>query len=216
MTITHVFELLTTIFAFVAGIVFFKRLDRFLKLIFFQVAIYLFSDLLAIQVEQNAWIYNLVMPLETLILGVAGLSVVGGRFKNMYLWLFTGFLIIYCWDMFLVSGMSVFAVHSAIAQGIVITALDLAVLYDVFLGKGRGLRKTHIVVATVGMLTYFACSVPYLSLMSYLQSRGQQLNDSIFIIIILPLGWLRYFAVFFAFCLKARTGKQLDVDLLSR
>lgn len=206
----QIFELLTTILAFGIGLFYFQRLNLFMRLLFIQVSVYLIGECFAVVVGQNNWLYNIIMPVE---IGILLYSVeiyfktVKSRVVVRGLYLF--FLIIYFSDVIYFTQLANFAYHAAIAEGFIMTSVYTFLLYELLMNRVNGKIDQPTILVSLGMVVYFACTVPYLCFMVYFQEKDSGLNDLIFQYVVISLASFRYLLIAVAFYLAGRKKELL-------
>jgi hypothetical protein len=192
-------DLSTTIIAFVIGLLAYKRLDRFHRLLFFQVFIYLIMDSYACTLKgDNSWVYNLLMLMETTLLILAAKAYFGRN--NMWLIiLWCVFLIVFFLDNFYLDKDTKFAFHGAIIEGLVFTFVYTIIIYTHVIKRKNTFLLSPVLWSSIGMVLYFACSVPYICMMFHFQKLDAVLNKLLFNQIIVVLGLGRYLCIAIAF-----------------
>ncbi len=198
-------DLSTTLLAFSIGVLVFKRLERFYRLLFFQVFTYLLVDGIALTIPfNNGWLFNAFIPIETALLLLAAQAYYNtSKSKQLLLILFGFFLMVFLADIFFFTGIIHFAYHAAIAEGILLTCVYITVLYFQLMKKMDN-SNIALVMASIGMVLYFACSVPYLCVLFYFQTLDPIFNQKLFQNIIVVLAIVRYFFIAIAFFIVKR------------
>jgi hypothetical protein len=197
-------ELSTALLAALAGALYFRRLSKLYRLLWCQVLIYLVVDLIGTTIRiDNSFLYNWYIPVEGLFLIWAAATYFKSPPRvNVFWLLFLLLLSVFVFDLFTVTG---FVYHAAITEGAIVTGVYLAVIYNYFVyreGQQRG-----IVLAATGLTLYFACTIPYLSVIFYFQRVNPELNTELFRMTVLTLGMVRYLLLFFAFITAGRQAK---------
>lgn len=202
-------DLATPTLAVGTGLLYYKRLSRFNKLLFFQALGYIVADVVVARTDNNGWMYNLLIVVEMgfLLLAINTLFNSAG-IRNM-LWMAYGvFLLVFLVDGFS-QGFTMFAYHAAIVQGLLLTGILLYVLYVEFMGK----KRKYVILSGAGMVLYFACSIPFLGVMFYLHDKNAELTQQLFQYIIVLSQAIRYFFVAFAFAWQAyEQRKQKEIN----
>ncbi len=203
-----IMDLSTTIIAVGIGAIVFKKLDSFYRLLFWQVAVYLLLDPLAIFVAHchlyNAWVYDLQILVEmVLLLSAAQVYFNSTQSKPVLLILFCCFLILFGVDVFYLTGNVKLAYHAAVWEDIVLSCICISILYFQ-LRKVNTYSSVAMVMASIGMIIYFACSIPYICIMYYLDQKDHPLAQELFQDIVVVLADLRYFLIAIAFFLASR------------
>ncbi len=193
-----IIDLSTTLLAAGIGLVLYRNLRSFHRLVLWQVLLYLVTDIFAITVPvYNVMAFNVLIIMETALLTWAGALVLKTDIRPrwfVFAWLL--FFAVYVYDHLFTGG---FYYHAAITQGLLLTVVYLLVLW-----KGLHLRVTDynkwsVNLLALGMVLYYACSVPYLSLMFKVQRVDPVLNRTLFQYIIVLLASLRYLLIAIAF-----------------
>ncbi|MCW3071075.1 MAG: hypothetical protein JWO44_965 [Bacteroidetes bacterium] len=195
-----------TALAAVTGIIVFRKLQVFFKLLLLQVVLYLMGDRLGIKLkpDPNAWVYNVLALFETLLLFLAAQVYFNSKRSRLVLQsLFFIFLIVFFIDFFLYDIFKIIFYHAVITEGLFFSAISITILYFQF-RKAKTHLDTAIIVAVIGMLIYFACSTPYLCLISYIQKFDKELNKKLFQYIVVDLAGVRYMLIAIAFFIAGR------------
>lgn len=200
LNISKILDLLPMGLAILAGILTYRKLTLFYRILFIQVFIYTAIDLFSISVPgNNAWVYNISMIIEIGLVLLA--SMMYFKTKNSRLiisLLFFVFLSILGIDIY-IQKISEFAVHAYLFGGISITGIYLLILFSHFFEKKDNYQSFALTITCLGIVLYFACMAPYLSMMNRLQAQNADENKSLFILIIGSLGQFRYFLIAVAF-----------------
>ena len=212
-------ELLTPSLALILGLAFFKRFNSFYKVLLYQVFAYVIIDCAAIIVQllgydNNNWLFNIVMPIEVGFL----LLMVYKYFSSLIsqrilLFLYSVFLFVFLIDITLVNGIQFLANYAACLEGGIISGVCIGILYSHFLLKRNNRIDYGIVIASIGMLLYFAGTIPFLGMIIYMQRNNITDADNIFTIIIIPLGSLRYLLITVSFLITGVSKKQSPFTL---
>lgn len=209
--ITQIFlDLSTTFLAFGIGLIVFKRLKRFYRILFFQVLIYLFVDVAATVFVpvNNGWLYNVLIVIEAGFLLFAAQAYFNTqRSKKVLILLFGVFLSVFFADVFIFTGIVKFAHHAAITEGIILTGVYLFLLYEQLKQKIDRSSKAMIIAST-GIALYFAGTIPYLGIMFYLRELDAALSKELFNNIVIVLALVRYLLVAIAFFIVAIKQKK--------
>jgi len=190
-----ILDLFTPALAVGIGLFYFKRLNRFNKLLFFQTLIYLVVDGVVVMQQDNESVYNILITIEMgLILLAVGSLFDSKKMRNILQGSYLMFLTVLMVDIIL-RGFFVFVRDASIVQGLLLTFILLYVLYTEFMGE----KRWSIIFACIGMVLYFACYVPCLSIMFYLQELNPELNQKLFQYLVVLPQVIRYFFVAGAF-----------------
>lgn len=209
MVVQLIEELYTAILALIVGLVLFKKLTAFYRLLVFQVLLYVPIDMVATFVGFNGFVFNALMPIETALLFLASAIYFNSyRSKLILFILYSIFLLIFFIDVLTLKETRLLANYSAGVQGIFVSVIFITILYSHFMNKKNNINKDiGVVVVSIGVVLYFACAAPYLGTMYYLYELNPELSDRIFRWIIIPLGAIRYLLMSIAFLIAARTQK---------
>lgn len=191
-------DLSTTILAILIGLLAYRKLPAFYRVLFFQALAYLMIDSYAVTYPNNGQAYNVAMIFEFSLLFVA--SAIYFKTKNsrfLLSGLFFIFLLLFIFDIY--SSPKQFAYHAYVTGGIMTTGVYLTILFFHFLGKKDNYHTSSLMLTCLGIVIYSACMVPYLSMMNNLQQQNAESNKELFKLIIVTLGLLRYFLVALAF-----------------
>jgi hypothetical protein len=203
----NLLSLSSAVLAFCTGLIAYKRLKNFYRLLFFQVLTYLMLDCISIPfIPHNSWVINILIPSETALLFAAAYTYFGTtKSKYILLLLYTLFLVIYLCDILFFTGINNFAYHASITEGVLATGIFITVLYFQ-LDQGMNLIDSWpVTLICLGMVVYFAGSIPYLSTLFYFQKMDPVLNLKLFKNIVELLAHLRYVCLAVGFYL---TGKE--------
>lgn len=215
-----VFDLLSTVLATIIGLVVFRKLDRFYRLLLLQAIIYLVIDSIASALSimpgnkyNNSWLYNIEILFETAVLFAAAQAYFNSNLsKQVLLIVFSFFLLVFCTDVFYLSSFSNFAFHAAIAEGLLMTVLYIIIMYFQFMKKADTFITAPVILASIGMILYFAASIPYLSVIFYLQKVNAGLNRELFQNIVVVLADVRYLFIAIAFFIAGRTSAAANTN----
>ncbi len=191
-------DLSTTILAILIGLLAYRKLPAFYRVLFFQALAYLIIDSYAVTYPNNGQAYNIEMIFEFSLLFLA--SALYFKTKNSRILisgLFLIFLLLFVFDVY--SSPKQFANRAYIAGGVLITGIYLAILFFHFLGKKDNYHTSALVLTCLGIVIYFACAAPYLSMISYFQKQSPQSNKELFNLIVVTLGRVRYLLIALAF-----------------
>jgi hypothetical protein len=212
--LTLIAEITCLSLAFIAGCFTWKRLSPFFKVLFLQVVVWIvvytcgniitYQQQLINQPIDNQWLMNIHLVLET------GLLLWAARFmyaKTNGRWFLVlgaiGFTVVYISQVAL-NGFLHYLHYADLTECIVITLVFAPVLFNSPAGKtGLPLR-----IACVALLIYFACSVPYVSLMNDLQQHSPKLNSLLYHLISDILANVRYALVALAFVVQYRNNNN--------
>lgn len=207
-------EILCISLAVLFGILAYSHLGSFLRLLVLQVIIWSFfytgSYLITwYQVWNNKpidnqWFMNIHMLVET------GLLLIASRFalpKTLRTWipvgafsLFLSVLLFQVWK----QGFGVYLNYADVTACILLTWVFSLVLYRFGRQENTAAEKW----ACLGILLYVACSVPYVSLMHYLQHKNPAVNTFLYYLISGVLANIRYLTLALACWMVYRAAKN--------
>lgn len=212
----NVLESLTTILAALIGLLVFKQMNVFYRLLYVQTVIYLILDCIGyllqhITRDHNSWIYNIVIVIETAFLLYAAQVYFSNATSRFILSLsFFFFITVYTANIvFSREGFWGFAFYGAISECVIITCVFLLILCVEFMRKEQLSSKLPMLLIAIGMILYFAGSIPDLSAAMTLEKQDPELNKKLFLSIVVVLAEFRYLFVAIAFFLMYRNTKTL-------
>lgn len=207
-------QIISFFFAFVVGSLAYKSMNRPFRIIYLQVSVWLvfyclmhgliFEQQWQGYAPDNRWLMNIHLLLETTLLVSAAAGFM--EKKRRRIWALTGwliFILVFVLQV-IVDGFFMYLNYADAVECIVVTILYSLLLYD-FSGKFRGAwwRSAEIILC-LGLLVYFACSVPYIAMMRYLQENYPFVSHFLFDFINNVLACLRYLFTAVAFWLVRR------------
>lgn len=197
-----VMDLSTTILAILIGIVAYRKLPVFYRILFFQALAYLVVDSYASTYQNNGFTFSLGIIIEIGLVFLAA-AVYFNTIKSRLVVssLFLIFLLCFILDIYLL-GSKHFTRHAYIIGGILITGTYLTILSFHFFERKDKYHTSALVLTCVGIVLYFAGIEPYLSMITHI--RTPQSNTNFFNLIIVNLGHLRYFLLALSFLILAQ------------
>lgn len=191
-------DLSTTVLAILIGILAYRKLPVFYRILFFQALAYLLIDCYAATYRNNEQAFNLEITIEISLVFLASSIYFKTKTSRLIIsGLFLIFLLLFIFDIY--SFPNRVANHAYIIAGIFITGIYLAILFYHFLGKKDNYHTSALVLTCLGTAIYFACMVPYMSMLYKLQDENAKSNQELFQLIVITLGHVRYFLVALAF-----------------
>lgn len=184
------------------GALAFSRMNRFFRVLFLQVVIWslFYSGSYIITRWQqanhlpidNQWLMNLHLILETGLLLVAAWLVLPEMLRSALTFgAFSLFLLVFGIQAMNL-GIGTYLNYADVAECLVITLVFSVVLYH----SGQQTRTPFWYSpekwACLGILIYFACSVPYVSMMNYLEHTNPKVNTFLYYLISGVLANIRY------------------------
>ena len=177
--------LIGKLFTVVVGAYYYKYLTRPYRIVFYLTGIALLVELYgyylnAILKVQNAWLFNLYMPVEVWMLGVAGLFLVSNKnlrkifllamALNTGIWMFN----------IIITSINVFANIAMIAGCILLTVIYTIVMLNDSLFSNKDILKQPVFWLSASTILYFGCDIPYMGLHNFLStampSSGSKLD----------------------------------------
>jgi hypothetical protein len=201
-----IIDLSTTILAAGIGLAVYRKIDLPYKIIFWQVVLYLGFDTLGIAFSpDNVAVYNFFMPIETALLTASAWLMLRTQYKH---WLFTAGYALFIAVYIFTFEAGRFSVKASITEGLILSVFYLLVLFSVLQKRiSHQVAVSHTLVS-LGMVLYFACSVPFLSTLYYIRDNHPLLGKDLFRYIIILLALLRYLliAIGFLFAVPRKAG----------
>lgn len=201
-------EIISLSALFVTGILAYRHMDRFFRLVYIQglvwIIFYLALFLLGLfpgsesSFVNNQWLVNIHMLLECLLLMAAAREQLSKRWQLctmailLFLFLLTALL------QGLAKGFGHYLNYADVAGCLAITIIYSMVLYQV-MHQALSYKRSSTVLLCGGLLLYFAGSVPYIALLHYIQDRNPYYNALLFDLISNSLAFFRYTLTALAF-----------------
>jgi hypothetical membrane protein len=202
------------VLALLSGLYSFKYLDRFLKILLLQLGIYLAVVMAAYfitpgtQTNPNQWLYNVYIFLETVLLLTAAFFLTQNKEKRAgIIFLFTVFLVVFLTHITLKS-ITFFSSYAFIAEGITVLIVYGYIVYRETFVNGNSLSDSPVLWASLGLLIFFICNVPYFSLFDFLNKNYPHAAKLLFQIITDVLANVRYLLLAISFWLVRRQYLQ--------
>lgn len=193
----------------IIGIFTYRKLPGFYRVLFFQTLIFLLFDLYASTFPDNAPVYNIAILIE---IGLLFLSVHLYFNSPTSRWIvlaaYTTYVLLWCIDLY-VYGKLALARHAYIFAGLSLTAMFATILFHHFNHRNSPSGSVSLVVLCLSIFIFFAGTVPYLSMMYYIQALAPQFNKTLFQYMMVLPAVIRYFLVALAFFLFDRSSNPL-------
>lgn len=193
----------------VMGLFTYRKLPGFYRVLFFQTLIFLMFDLYATTFPYNTLVYNIAILIE---IGLLFLSVHLYFNSPTSRWIvlatYLTYLLLWCLDLY-VYGKSELARHAYIFAGLSLTAMFATILFHHFNHRKSHSGSASLVVLCLSIFIFFAGTVPYLSMMYYIQALDPKFNKTLFQYMMLLPAVIRYFLVALAFFLFDRSSNPL-------
>jgi len=208
-------ESLSLVIAFILGIRVYSSMNMFSRLLFFQLCGWLLFYCLghlvtSLQPEgnkNNHFIYNISLVFETTLLLLSAGIILKTRFKYLLILAFCGFTTIYLLHMYS-QGIHVYALTADIYSSLVFSFIFTFVLYRLFLNESSPFFMPEFWMI-LGLLIYFACSIPYLSFFSFLGKQEKLKSLGIYHFINDNLSNIRYIMLAIGFWFFTRTKQAI-------
>lgn len=191
--------------AILIGILVYKRLPVFYRILFFQVLSFIAIDIYATTIKNNnAWLYNIEMIIEISLIFLAAYSYFNKVLsKRILIILFSLFLCILFINFYFYPS-NMLSNYAYITGGILITGIYLTILFSHFYIRKDDYLTAPLVISGLGIVLYFAGTIPYLSMMYSLQKKDAHFNQSLFQTIVVALAFIRYLFLAIAFFLLGK------------
>ena len=200
------------------GLLAFRRLDRFFQILLLQVIVwslfYTFSHVITSyqQAHQlpidNQWLMNTHLIVETGLLLIAAWFILPKMLRTVLpIGAFSFFLIVFgiqVWN----QGFEDYLNYADVAACIAITLVFSMVLFTFGQRGNVPFWTSPEKWACLGILLYFACSVPYVSMMGYLERKSPEVNTFLYYLISGVLANVRYLLLALAYGMIYRNAKK--------
>ncbi|MES2132211.1 MAG: hypothetical protein V4506_07655 [Bacteroidota bacterium] len=186
--------------AILIGMLVYKKLPVFYRILFFQVLIFTVVDIYGTTIPiNNVLVYNISMIIEINLFFLAAYTYFNSIASKRMMFIFCSlFISLFLFDI-CYSGMHQLAKHAYIAGGILITGTYITILYYHFIKRDDKYNTLSLVLVSVGSIIYFAGMVPYLSIMDYFQKKDPIFNKVLFQYLMVIPGSIRYLCIAMAF-----------------
>lgn len=204
MSIEIVFrDLATTILAVGTGALCYNKLNCFLKILFWQTAIYFIVDLTASFCGHNVWIFNLYVLIETVLVLVASIVLLSGTFYTRYVkLLMITLLLIYIPEMFFLKNANDFVIISVLTSYLFSACVYIGIIHIHLTSTSFIHDNFSVIVVSFGLVIYSAGCIPCLAAMQNLVEVSSSVSQSLFQKIVVVLGSIRYFTLFLGFLIQ--------------
>ncbi len=205
--------------AFGIGIYAFRRMDAFFRLVFVQLSFWLLCYGLSYMVTfyqrknglelNNQWLMNLHLIGETVILlSAAFVRVIEKPAKVIIIIALVIFLMVVFYQL-TTTGIERYFTAADVTECMIMTVLYSYLLYRAIVERNKNKQTSGVVLICIGLLIYFACSVPFIALLHVIQQRDPEANSFLFFVINDVVANLRYILMAVAFWLIARSNIHL-------
>jgi hypothetical protein len=212
-----VFHLITGLIAGLFALLTFRKLDTFSRLIAVQVFISCLVELAGWQFrlhgQKNIWLYNCYMLVEFTLLFVA----TSLHFRKSLHPRMIATLILYwsCWSFEIwYNRISTFAVHTYVIGAIILMVCYFIVLYKSAWSR-NSLFNQSLFWFAIGVLLFFGCSIPYLSMYDYIAENSSRHQLELLANLMKLLAQFRYLCTVIAFIVVFREVKRINIKSIA-
>lgn len=206
--ITFLKVFLCLLLAITAGLVFFRSLNRFLKIILLQLILAMIVQVLGKvygmnNLHVNNLIYNIYITIEVLVL--AGANAIYLHTRKDKLLMIGGFALFAAAMVFDISQKTIFVFsdHAFIVECLLMVVLYLMLITREVIPKTEKMAGSPLFWVGIGSIVYFGCDIPFFSMRPYFEKMNSHLITSLFIVNLILLNF-RYFFVTIAFFLQRK------------
>jgi len=211
LRIIHEFTCITI--AFVSGLVAFRHMNLLHRIFFYQLIAYFLIIFLSYAAQlipnmkyNNQWVYNLGMPIEAGILSWAAYEYLKNYREKFLIWAGGAVFLIVFISALILKGPLAFSNYGYIAEGILLVALYLSILYVQFANYTNIWKRSPEIWLGLGVVLYFAGVVPYFSLFDYLLNNHPKISLYLFNFVTVGLSDVRYLLLAYGFWLVRRNA----------
>ena len=192
----------------VLGLIGYRRLPLFFKLIWWQVIASVFNysmgQLLAHYFKVNQATYNVYIVIEALLLVLAGFYVLKStKFRQARMWLLLLIIVVFVGQV-LISGIGTLANYALCIYSIMIAGVYLLVLFQAIDRRREEKHANAIILVGLGIVICFACNAPYWAMFNYLNETYMEISTLLYNYVLNPLSNLRYLMVALGFIVLIR------------
>jgi hypothetical protein len=216
------YELGSLLIAFCIGIYAFKRMNTFFRLAFFQLSFWLLcyslSYIVTLYQRQNGlpmnnqWLMNLHLIGETMLLITAAFVQITEKPMKIFVGCaFLAFLVILIIQL-ITNGIVHYLNAMDVSECVIMTMLFGYILYKAIIDRKKDNRNRAVVLLSIGLLIYFACSVPFMALIQLIQQRDPNASALLFHVISDVIANLRYLFLAAAFWVISRPTIHLNQE----
>jgi len=198
------------IIAIITGLLFWKYLSRPFRLVLILTVLGFICEISGYVItkffhKHNAWIFNIYMPLEPLLLGIASIDFVRGPNYKKVVWPFLLInFAIWIFELYHDS-IYIFASFSMICGCFLLVCLYISVLFKAIIFNNKILIKEPLFWLCLSIILYFGCDIPYMGVLRY----WPRYKSSVHLTNINQiLNFIRYPLVAVSFILAARQKKE--------
>lgn len=211
-------ESISLLLAAVCGLIAYRYMSRFFRLIFYQLCAWIGFYLIAWGITfyqdysghyTNNWpFFNLVILVETTFLLAAAYSYFNNQlYKQACVVTFACFVVVFVIQLWL-DGFTSFLNYAGVMEGIAVILSYTPVLYFQFTEVAFSWKRSPVAWLTCGLLLYFTGIIPYLSVFNYINHSDPGSSEQLFKFIVDVLANIRYLMVAAAFWLIHKNAIQ--------
>ena len=200
--------------AAVCGVTALPRLSTFYRLLLLQVLLCIIVDTYAHALShlgrENGYVYDSFMLPEVVLLLLSAQACFGStRSRRVLLLVFFIFITAYITNLYYIWGKTPFpfANYAAVTEGLIFACISLFMLYAEFIKREDIRSRLPVMLVALGLLVYFAISIPYLGNIERLLSKDLVQDRKLFLILVVACSAVRYGLIAAAFCMVAYRGK---------
>jgi len=206
-------ETFTLFLALFFGIKAYRQMSSYFKLLFLHILVCLiiyfvshatlyFQSVNGL-IKNNQWLFNIFILVETTILSLsAHIYFKQNNIRSLVFILLPFFLLVFVIELY-AKGIRAFVSYSSVAESFILSFFYVIVLGNQFHKHVSEWYRAPIVFVSIGVLVYFICMVPYISLMHYFQKHNPSANRLLFHLVTDILANVRYILLTGAFLLVA-------------
>jgi hypothetical protein len=189
MLLDIIVESFGMILATCIGVICYKKMNMFYRLLFIQLISWLILYILSYGVteyqkhkhlsENNQWVFNIQLFCETTLLCFAANCYFEKRFAKRLVMLSWMLFLFFFFGRLASNGFFEFNVISYSAESILMLAIYTLILFQCFYETFTIEVKSPEVWASIGLVLYFGCNLPYFSLFNYLNSHYLNMSETL-------------------------------------
>lgn len=198
--------------ALIFGVYFWKKLDLGYKVLLAQVLFAFIAEaagkILSVKYYPNAWVFNIYMLIEFLLLSIAA-SLFITRFKKIVIVIISCFVIAWVLQAYN-SGLTKLFNWLFVLSSLGITVMYAAILFMHGMFTKRHFYSDPLFLVCVSIVVFFACIIPLFGLLNYLIKDDIIIAKKLYLINV-GASIFRYSLVAIAFYLYGRQAKRAHV-----
>jgi hypothetical protein len=211
MTTQILYEATSLALALITGIFAYLYMNKSMRMLFFQLIFWILVYMLGYVITNyqktnnmpmnNQWLFNLYIPIEFLMLTIAVYYFISDKLIRYFISAsYVVFLLLVAYQISS-SGSEKFIHYSMAIGGIIMTSLFILILYKKFSSDPESWKYSPEVWSSLGLIIYFACNVPFISSLSYLNEKSPETSKTLFHYVTDNLAIIRYGMLAIAFLL---------------